>query len=86
MSKNQTSFSERLKSRNKNSQGAPTVIEAENDFPITLDFVRVGSAHQVAINTSQEQANVDLLAKIMKHVMERFEPNKKPSPIVVENK
>lgn len=64
--------------------GAPTIVEAENDFPITLNFVRVGSAHQVATDASQEQANIELLATLIRHVMERFEPDKEPSAIVVE--
>lgn len=86
MNESQPSLSERVKSKKKKLQGAPTIVEAENDFPITLDFVRVGSAHQVSNDALQEQANIELLAKLMRHVMERFETDKEPSPIVVEHK
>lgn len=79
------SFSNRV--RSNNTHVGVIIVEEENNFPfVSIDFVRIGSAHQAITDPSQEQGNIELLEKLINHVMARFEPEHSPSPIVVEHK
>lgn len=80
------SFADKIgKSKKKNCMSGPTIIEAENDFPIIPDYMRVGSAHQVC-SPEQDADNASLLARIVHYVMDRYEPNQDAHPILIEHK
>ncbi len=62
------------------------IVEAENDFPFaSVDFIRVGSAHNVS-KPENDSDNASLLERIANHVQSIFQPQNFPVKIEVENK
>jgi hypothetical protein len=81
------SFASRVRRSETNGRSSPPrIVEEENDFPFDrIDFVRIGSAHNACKSEHQER-NSDLLQRIVTYVMSRYEPDRLPSTIEIEQR
>jgi hypothetical protein len=80
-------FAKRIRKRSTSSTSSEVrIVEEENDFPFaSLDFIRVGSAHNVS-KPENDAVNANLLERIANHVMGIFQPESLPVKIEIEKK